>query len=124
MHSLGTDMYIAPWTRILPYIIGVGAGYAMFTFNGVMPLGKVSVTYDSSLGTLRLKLVFNLFTENHQNHLDGDDIDRNHITHIDIESRYFTLLGSSFDNIHPSILSSINIMDDRCKSNGSWWIVC
>lgn len=43
MHSLGTDMYIAPWTRILPYFIGVGAGYAMFVMNGVMPLGKVSV---------------------------------------------------------------------------------
>lgn len=43
MHSLGTDMYIAPWARILPYLIGVGCGYAMFTFNGVMPLGKVSL---------------------------------------------------------------------------------
>lgn len=42
MHSLGTDMYIAPWTRILPYLIGVGSGYIMFTFNGVMPLGEVS----------------------------------------------------------------------------------
>lgn len=42
MHSLGTDMYIAPWTRILPYLIGVGAGYVMFTLNGVMPLGDVS----------------------------------------------------------------------------------
>lgn len=41
MHSLGTDMYIAPWTRILPYLIGVGTGYAMFTLNGVMPLGEV-----------------------------------------------------------------------------------
>lgn len=43
MHSLGTDMYIAPWARILPYLIGVGSGYAMFTFNGVMPLGEVSL---------------------------------------------------------------------------------
>lgn len=44
MHSLGTDIYIAPWTRVLPYIIGVAAGYAMFTFNGVMPLGEVSIS--------------------------------------------------------------------------------
>lgn len=42
MHSLGTDIYIAPWTRVLPYLIGVAAGYAMFTCNGVMPLGEVS----------------------------------------------------------------------------------
>lgn len=41
MHSLGTDMYIAPWTRILPYLIGVGSGYIMFSFNGVMPFGEV-----------------------------------------------------------------------------------
>lgn len=41
MHSLGTDMYIAPWTRVLPYLIGVGAGYIMFLLNGVMPLGEV-----------------------------------------------------------------------------------
>lgn len=49
MHSLGTDMYIAPWTRILPYIIGVGSGYAMFTFNGVMPLGEVSCLFRTDL---------------------------------------------------------------------------
>lgn len=44
MHSLGTDIYIAPWTRVLPYLIGVAAGYVMFTFNGVMPLGEVSIS--------------------------------------------------------------------------------
>lgn len=43
MHSLGTDIYIAPWTRVLPYLIGVAAGYAMYTFNGVMPLGEVNI---------------------------------------------------------------------------------
>lgn len=44
MHSLGTDLYVAPWTRVLPYLIGVAAGYCMFTFNGVMPLGEVCNT--------------------------------------------------------------------------------
>lgn len=52
MHSLGTDIYIAPWTRVLPYLIGVAAGYAMFTFNGVMPLGEVSISI-----TLPFKLI-------------------------------------------------------------------
>lgn len=42
MHSLGTDMYIAPWTRVLPYLIGVAAGYAMHTMKGELPLGEVS----------------------------------------------------------------------------------
>lgn len=42
MHSLGTSMYISPWTRVLPYLVGVGSGYIMFTLNGVMPLGEVS----------------------------------------------------------------------------------
>lgn len=41
IHSLGNDLYISPWTRILPYLIGVAAGYIMYTFNGVMPLGEV-----------------------------------------------------------------------------------
>lgn len=41
MHSLGTDLYVSPWTRVLPYLIGVAAGYIMYTLNGVMPLGEV-----------------------------------------------------------------------------------
>lgn len=35
-------MYIAPWTRVLPYLIGVAAGYAMHTMKGELPLGEVS----------------------------------------------------------------------------------
>ncbi|XP_055322371.1 O-acyltransferase like protein-like [Sitodiplosis mosellana] len=43
MHSLGTDMYIAPWTRVLPYLIGVAAGYVMYTLKGEMPLGEKTI---------------------------------------------------------------------------------
>lgn len=43
MHELGTDLYIAPWTRILPYLIGVAAGWFLHTAEGVLPLQQVRV---------------------------------------------------------------------------------
>lgn len=43
MHDLGYDLYISPFTRVLPYLIGVGAGYMMFTSNGQMPFQEVSL---------------------------------------------------------------------------------
>lgn len=42
-NSLFTDVYIAPWTRIVPYLIGIAAGYSMHTFKGKLPLDEVSI---------------------------------------------------------------------------------
>lgn len=42
LHELGTDLYIAPWTRVIPYLIGVGAGYVLFSSNGELTLQPVS----------------------------------------------------------------------------------
>lgn len=41
MHDLGYDLYVSPFTRVLPYLIGVGAGYVMFNSNGEMPFQEV-----------------------------------------------------------------------------------
>lgn len=41
IHELGTELYIAPWTRVLPYLTGVAAGYYMFSNNGQMHLEQV-----------------------------------------------------------------------------------
>lgn len=41
IHELGTELYIAPWTRVLPYLTGVAAGYFMFANNRQMPFEKV-----------------------------------------------------------------------------------
>lgn len=42
MHMLGNALYIAPWSRIIPYLVGVAAGWILFTTKGVMPFKQVS----------------------------------------------------------------------------------
>lgn len=41
MHDLGADLYISPWTRILPYMIGIGSGWFLYNSKGAMPLNQV-----------------------------------------------------------------------------------
>lgn len=41
MHELGDDMYTAPWTRILPYLIGVGSGWLLLNRKHVLNIDKV-----------------------------------------------------------------------------------
>lgn len=41
MHDLGYDLYVSPFTRVLPYLVGVGAGYMLFNTNGEMPFQEV-----------------------------------------------------------------------------------
>lgn len=41
IHHLGTELYISPWTRIIPYLVGVAAGWYLYTSNGVLALEKV-----------------------------------------------------------------------------------
>lgn len=43
MHALFIEMYVAPWVRVLPYLVGVAAGYVMHTLKGELPLTNVSV---------------------------------------------------------------------------------
>lgn len=43
MHTLGNALYIAPWSRIIPYMVGVAAGWILFTTNGKMPFQQVSM---------------------------------------------------------------------------------
>ncbi|XP_055307401.1 O-acyltransferase like protein-like, partial [Sitodiplosis mosellana] len=41
--SLLSDIYIPPWTRVLPYLVGVAAGYVMYMMKGKLPLGKKTI---------------------------------------------------------------------------------
>lgn len=44
LHDLGTEMYTAPWVRVLPYLIGVGSGwYLQQTAGQPLPLRKQTV---------------------------------------------------------------------------------
>ncbi len=41
MHELGDDMYTSPWTRILPYLIGVGSGWFLLHRKHELNIDKV-----------------------------------------------------------------------------------
>lgn len=41
MHELGDDMYTSPWTRILPYFIGVGSGWLLLNRKHILNIDKV-----------------------------------------------------------------------------------
>ncbi|XP_055312462.1 O-acyltransferase like protein-like [Sitodiplosis mosellana] len=43
LHSLLSDIYIRPWTRVLPYLVGVAAGYVMYMMKGKLPLGEKTI---------------------------------------------------------------------------------
>lgn len=51
MHDLGGDLYIAPWTRILPYLIGVGAGWTYYHHKDGLPLSQKSIRFMWTLAT-------------------------------------------------------------------------
>lgn len=52
MHMLGNALYTAPWSRILPYLVGVAAGWVLFTTDGKMPFRPVRWPYLSLTTTL------------------------------------------------------------------------
>lgn len=59
MHSLGKDLYISPWARVLPYLVGVASGYIMYSLNGVLSLGEVSINnFRIFLGFLKIECQF------------------------------------------------------------------
>lgn len=42
MHTLGTEVYITPWARILPYMMGLACGWFLHQHQGEsLPLSKV-----------------------------------------------------------------------------------
>lgn len=41
MHELGDDMYTSPWSRILPYLIGVGSGWILLNQKHSLNINKV-----------------------------------------------------------------------------------
>ncbi|XP_037032707.1 nose resistant to fluoxetine protein 6-like isoform X2 [Bradysia coprophila] len=45
MHELGDDMYTSPWTRILPYLIGVGSGWILLNRKDTLNIDKKSTNY-------------------------------------------------------------------------------
>ncbi|KAG4070645.1 hypothetical protein HA402_013565 [Bradysia odoriphaga] len=45
MHELGDDMYTSPWTRILPYLIGVGSGWILLNRKDWLNIDRKSTNY-------------------------------------------------------------------------------
>ncbi|KAJ6633837.1 Nose resistant to fluoxetine protein 6, partial [Pseudolycoriella hygida] len=45
MHDLGDDMYTSPWTRILPYLIGVGSGWFLLHHKHTLNIDKKLTKY-------------------------------------------------------------------------------
>jgi peptidoglycan/LPS O-acetylase OafA/YrhL len=40
VYNTGTQLYIAPWVRILPYLIGVGCGYYLYNYKNTFNVSK------------------------------------------------------------------------------------
>lgn len=48
MHMLGEALYISPWSRIVPYFVGVAAGWVLFTAKGKLTFRPVCLLINYS----------------------------------------------------------------------------
>lgn len=45
MHELGDEMYTSPFSRIIPYFIGIGSGWVLYNCKHILDIDKVCINF-------------------------------------------------------------------------------
>lgn len=100
----GTELYIAPWTRVMPYCVGVASGWYLNTNRKTFTLTDVR----SNSITSEIFLYFFLFTETKKRVLLPGDIDTRELFPYYNISRYELIRCNDDNDIRKACDSGLN----------------